>query len=121
MKQILLALAGALVGGIVGYFAFFWMVGHGFYALVLPGGLLGLGAGVVKNRSTVLAVVCGLAALGLGLFTEWRSAPFVADESFGYFLTHIFQLNQVTLIMILVGSVFGFWVPFRRRERMSPP
>jgi hypothetical protein len=121
MKQILIALAGATVGGVVGYLVFFWMVKQGFYGLVLPGGLLGLGAGIVKNRSIALAIICGLAALCLGICAEWRSAPFVADESLGYFLTHIFQLNPVTLVMILVGGLLGFWIPFRRKESLRSP
>jgi hypothetical protein len=74
MKNNLLALVGAIAGGALGYWAFFWIVEQGFYALVLPGGLLGLGAGIVKNRSWLIAVVCGLAAIGLGMYTEWRYA-----------------------------------------------
>ena len=56
MKQTLLTLCGAVAGGILGYFAFGWLLGQGFYALMLPGGLLGLGAGLAKNRSVLLAV-----------------------------------------------------------------
>src|SRR5262249_34107066 len=60
MQKNLLALGGALVGGAVGYFAFFWIAQQGVYGLVLPGGLLGLGAGIVQNRSSWVAVACGL-------------------------------------------------------------
>jgi hypothetical protein len=117
MKNNLLALAGAILGGVLGYYAFFWIAKQGFYALILPGGLLGLGAGIVKNRSWLIAVVCGLLAIALGLFTEWQYAPFVKDESLGYFLTHVADLKPVTLLMIAVGGFLGFWIPFERRER----
>ena len=117
MKQTLLVLCGALAGGILGYFAFFWIASQGFYALILPGGLLGLGAGIAKSRSILLAVACGLAAVALGLFTEWRFAPFVKDDSFGYFLLHAWELKPVTLVMIALGGVIGFWVPYRRIEK----
>src|SRR5262249_44369444 len=60
MMQSLLVLAGAVAGGVLGYFAFFWVAAQGFYGLIIPGALLGLGAGIAKNRSVVLAVVCGL-------------------------------------------------------------
>ena len=116
MKQNALVLLGAAVGGLVGYAAFFWLVRQGLYGLILPGGLLGLGAGVFKTRSMAIAVICGVLALGLGLFAEWRFAPFVANDGLGYFLSHVHQLKPVTLIMIAVGALIGFWVPFRRRQ-----
>lgn len=117
MKQLILVLCGALAGGVLGYFAFFWMATQGFYALALAGGLLGLGAGVVKNRSILVAISCALAATGLGLVAEWRYAPFIQNDGLAYFLTHVHQLNPVTLVMILVGGLVAFWVPYRRMER----
>jgi len=120
MKNNLLALCGALVGGTLGYFAFSWILAQGFYALVLPGGLLGFGAGIVPNRSVLVAVVCGLLATALGLFTEYSFRPFVADHSFLYFVSHVYELQPLTLLMIAVGGLIGFWVPFRRKEERRP-
>jgi hypothetical protein len=120
MKKNLLALCGALAGGALGYFAFFWAAAQGFYALILPGGLLGLGAGIVPNRSLGVPILCGLLATALGVFAEYRYAPFVADESLPYFVSHLFDLRPVTLLLIAVGGLIGFWVPFRRTERSRP-
>jgi hypothetical protein len=117
MKRTFLVLIGAVAGGAVGYFAFFWMATQGFYGLILPGGLLGLGAGIAQNRSTRLAVVCGLLATALGLFTEWRFSPFRKDDSLNYFLLHVHELNTVTLLMIAAGGAMGFWIPFRRNDK----
>lgn len=114
MKQTLLVLCGAVIGGVVGFFAFIWLARQGFYALVLPGGLIGVGAGIAKNRSIAVAVICGLAALLLGLYTEYRFFPFKVDETLSYFVTHLHQLKPVTWLMIAVGSAIGFWIPFRR-------
>jgi hypothetical protein len=116
MKDTLLAITGAVVGGILGFFAFGWVLSQGFYGLILPGGLLGLGAAIGRPRSIALAVAFGLAALALGLFTEWWYFPFKKDEGFAYFLMHIPQLKPLTLLMIAAGGVLGFWVPFRRSE-----
>jgi hypothetical protein len=118
MKQTLLAIAGAAIGGTLGYHAFFWVYSQGFYGMIIPGGLLGLGASIGKIRSIWLAVVFGLAALALGLFTEWKYRPFVKDDGLVYFLLHVTDKSMVTLLMIAVGAALGFWVPFRR---IDPP
>ena len=114
-----LVLLSAVLGGVLGYFAFFWLRNQGFYGLVLPGGLLGFGAGFFKTKSKYVAVICGIMALALGLFTEWRFAPFKADPGFPYFLTHVTQLKPLTLIMIAAGTVIGFWIPFRRSQELD--
>ncbi len=114
-NDFLVLLAGA-IGGTLGYLFFFWLAGRGLYGLALPGGLLGLGAGVFKTRSKIVPLVCGLSALALGLSTEWRYEPFTADASLGYFLSHIHQLQLITLLMLAAGTLTGFWVPFRRGQ-----
>ncbi|MCY2966999.1 MAG: hypothetical protein NT069_25755 [Planctomycetota bacterium] len=114
MKSSYLVLCCAVLGGCLGYLAFFWLVGQGLYGLVLPGGALGMMAGIPRNQSKVAAIACGLLALLLGLFTEWRFAPMKVDDGFGYFLTQVHRLKPVTLLMIAVGGAIGFWIPFRR-------
>ena len=116
MKQQVLALIGAMVGGLIGYFGFLWIAHQGFYALVLPGGLLGLGASLFPTRSTGVCILCSVLALALGFLAEWQFAPFIVDRSLGYFLTHIHQLKPITLIMIATGTLIGFWAPFSRRQ-----
>jgi len=109
MQTMAFGLLGAAVGGAVGYFVFFWIARQGFYALVLPPGLLGLAAGLcARQRSMPLAVICGVAGLLLGLFIEWRFAPFVADARLGYFVTHILSLRPITLIMLALGTFLSF-------------
>lgn len=114
MKQAVLVLGGAVLGGLVGYFGFAWLLRQGYYGLVLPGGLLGMGAGIARCRSYWPSIVCGAMALALGLLTEWRFFPFKANSSLSYFVKHANQLSTVTLLMIAAGTVIGFWVPFRR-------
>jgi hypothetical protein len=121
MKQVALVFGGAILGGLVGHFAFGWLLSHGFYGLVLPGGLLGMGAGIARSRLLWPAIVCGVMALALGLFTEWRFFPFKADDSFGYFMSHAHRLSSVTLLMLAAGTAIGFWVPFRRVEQDRGP
>src|SRR5204863_7994891 len=110
----LLVLIGAAAGGIAGYTLFWYAEKWGFYAIVLPRALLGIGAGLARNRSVPVALVCGLLAFGLGLFTEWRHHPFVRDGRIEYFITHIHELTPITLGLIGLGGFIGFWMPFRR-------
>jgi hypothetical protein len=111
-----LTLLGALAGGLAGYFLFFWLADRGYFGLAIPGGFLGIGAGVFRSSSRLTPLTCALLALALGVFTEWRYAPFVVDGSFGYFLRHFGNLQPASVIMIAIGVFAGFWVPFRRRK-----
>ena len=91
-----LGLTGAVVGGALGYLAFFWMARQGLYALVFPGAALGLGCGLLaRGYSQRLGIVCGSVALLLGLLTEWRFAPFVADGGLRFFLAHLGDLRPL--------------------------
>jgi hypothetical protein len=117
MKDNLLAIAGAIVGGAIGCWVFGWLLDQGLYGLVLPGGLLGIGAGFARPRSIFIPIACGVAALVLGIVAEWQHFPFRVDQSFTYFVSHFYDLQPATLLMIGLGAVVGFWVPFRRLER----
>ena len=121
-KNIFLALLGAVIGGVLGHFIFFWIARQGFYGLIIPGALLGFGAGICRTNSKYVSIVCGVLALALGFFTEWRFAPFVKDGSLGYFLSHITELKPITLIMIAAGGFLGFWIPegrIRKRKKQN--
>ena len=117
-KGDMLALLGAVVGGLIGHVAFFWLVDHGFYALILPGGLCGLGAGLSKSRWKPVPVLCAILATGFGLFTEWRFEPFAANPGFLYFLLHAYDLHLITLVLIGIGAGISYWVPSRRTREI---
>jgi len=116
MKQTLFAIAGAVVGGILGYYGCGWMLKYRLHALALPGGLLGIGASIGKTRSIWLPVGFGLAALALGIFTEWKHFPFVKDDSLTFFVLHLTDNDPVTLLLIAIGGALGFWIPYRRAD-----
>lgn len=121
----ILGVAGALVGGAVGHLLFLAMARRGFYAMVLPGALVGLGCGLLSGRRSVpLGIACGVLGLVAGVLTEWRYAPFTRDTSLSFFLAHLHKLSGVSLILILAGAGLAFWfglgrtggVWFRRRK-----
>lgn len=103
-------LLGMAIGGTAGFFLFQWLVSQNFYALAMPGALMGLACGYASRiYSPALAVVSGICAACLTVFTEWKFFPFRVDESFSYFLAHMHQCQTVTLIMFALGVVFAAW------------
>jgi hypothetical protein len=113
---------------VLGYYAFRWLGEHGFYALVLPGTMIGLGFGVCSGiRSPWGAVLCGIAGVAFGLFIECHWFPFRADQSLGYFLAHLLDLPLFTLLLVLLGGVFSAWLGLGRgrwpvdADRAAPP
>lgn len=111
IRNLVVGIVGGVAGGVLGYFVFLWIARQGFYALMLPGGLVGLGGGLfVRDRSPVRAAACGLMALGAGVLAEWGFAPFIKDSSVGYFLIHLHELRPITMLMIAAGGAFGFWL-----------
>ncbi len=121
-QTLALGLLGAAVGGVAGYFLFFWIAQQGFYALVVPPALLGLTAGLfARRRSTPLAIVCAVAGLALGLFTEWRFAPFTTDGSLPYFITHIHTLQPITMLMLGLGAFVSYRLALGRGPNSKPP
>lgn len=101
-------LLGLLVGGVAGYYLFQWLISQGFYALAIPGAVMGLACGYASRiYSPVLAGACGVSAVLLSAFCEWNSL--VTDDSFVYFLSHLYQLRGVTLIMFVLSIVFAAW------------
>ena len=112
----------------MGHFAFLWIARQGFYAIILPGALIGLAGGWFLQKQTmtfgmVFGIVCALLALIGGIISEWRLRPFATDNSFSYFITHLQHLRPITLIMIAIGAVFAFWFSAtgRRRAPASEP
>ena len=117
-KNWLLGILGAIAGGVLGYFAFSFLVGQGLYAMVLPGALVGLGCGYLSGmESKMLGCVCGVGALLLSIYIEWDFFAFTKDRSFAFFVSHLHQLKPMTMLMIAVGGMMAFWLG-RGREKL---
>ena len=102
----------------MGYFAFFWIAKQGFYGIMLPPALVGLAAGFcMPSRSQPLAIACAIGGLALGLYTEWRFAPFIKDASLQYFITHVHTLKPVTLLMLAIGTVASYRLALGRDRK----
>src|SRR5262245_36091539 len=105
-------LAGAVIGGALGYFLFGWLRARGVYAHAVPGALIGVGAGMLAGgRSSALGVLSALAAVALTLIAEWIRAPFRDDPSLAFFLTHLPKLDHASIKLVLtgIGAVCAYW------------
>jgi hypothetical protein len=106
-----LGLVGAILGGALGFYIFRWLIGHGFYGLMIPGALLGGGCGLLaRHASNTRGIVVGIAAAIFALFTEWWFFPFSDDKSLAYFASHVTSLNPVTWLMVVVGAFIASWL-----------
>jgi hypothetical protein len=101
-------LGGAVVGGIAGYLLFWVLARSNLLGYMIPGALLGLGAGwAARGKSQALGVICALLAIGLTLFTAWHIA--FNRFTFVEFLSklHLFPLSRMLLMGL--GVVFAWW------------
>ena len=102
----------------MGYYVYVWIARQGYSALMVPGWLMGMGAGwCVRHYSIPLAVTCAVLALPLAVFSEWSASPFVQDNSLPFFLAHVHKLPPITLIMIAAGCYFAYSSVLRARVR----
>jgi len=70
-----LGVIGGIVGGIFGFVLFQWILSQGLYALVIPGASIGLGCSLLaRHQSTPRGVVCAVAAVALGLYTDGNTS-----------------------------------------------
>jgi hypothetical protein len=102
--------AGGAVGGILGFLLFWLMARQGLYSSMVPGILLGVGAGwTARRRSRALGVICLVSAIPLTLLSEWYLFPFVKDPSLAFFMTNVLQLPTIKLLMMALGIAGAYW------------
>jgi hypothetical protein len=106
---LLRGLAGAVAGGIAGYFLFWVLARSGMLGYMIPGALLGLGAGyAARGRSPVLGVICAVLAVGLTLFAAWHVA--FQQFTFPEFLGRLHQLPISRIVLMSLGVVMAYWL-----------
>ncbi|MFO0910049.1 MAG: hypothetical protein U0794_17175 [Isosphaeraceae bacterium] len=107
----LLGAVGGILGGLLGVWLVDWAARQGFYALLLPGGGVGIGASLASQRpSQSRGLACGAVGLVLGVIAEWWVFPFTDDGSLGYFLGHLHLLRPMTWLLIAVGAGLAYWI-----------
>lgn len=109
---LLRGVAGAIVGAVAGVLLFNLAYSYGIYMLALPGAIIGLACGFASRiRSIPLGVLCGIAALAVGLYVEWTT---LVEIPFAEYLGRLGELQTVSKIMLALGTTFGAWFGFGR-------
>ncbi|MEQ1824915.1 MAG: hypothetical protein ABL921_03185 [Pirellula sp.] len=110
LLDIALGSLGGIAGACLGYVLFQAIVSQGFYALVLPGVLTGIGCGSLSGRRSItLGIASAVIGMLAGIFTEWRFAPFTEDSSIAFFISHLHRLTSFTQFLIVIGGILAFW------------
>jgi hypothetical protein len=117
MRKILIdfvpGLVGSLVGGFLGYFLVEWLRRQGFYTIVLPGALAGLGCGLFSvTSSRVRGILCALEAAAFGLISEWLIMYGPKEKTLDNFLGFLAQFKNeplITPLMLALGVFLGYW------------
>ncbi len=104
------AVLGMLAGVILGSVGFWLLWKIGFYGMVLPGAMVGLGCGAQSRAKSIpLGIASAVVAFVLCVVLEWYYRPFVADESLLYFVKNLSDLQNRTKFTMACGIFAGFW------------
>ena len=102
-------LSGILVGCLLGYVIFFWLVRRGYFFIALPGAFVGISCAMaLRLRSPTWGAISAIAAVNLSILIEWRFAPFQVDGSYAFFLAHVHELDWRTIGGILISGAIAF-------------
>lgn len=123
-------LVGGVVGGVGGYLLVAYLIrSQGLWVPILPGAFAGLACGQTssiysKRRGVVMAIFVAL----LIVYTQWKlfNPPFAFDGSLQAYAMHLHELPPLTLIVMAVNVVLGYWwgreqgIGFGGRGRRGP-
>ena len=99
-----LAAAGALVGSVVGYFAFKFMLNYGLYGPSIPGAAVGFGAGFyLKRKHIAVGIFSAVVATIVGVGADYSIT--VVDN----FANYITGQSPATYLMLGLGTAMGYW------------
>lgn len=100
---------GAIVGGLVGFLIYKWLLGYAIYAGILPGALVGVGFSIAARRPILTAgIVCGLVGLIFGFWCD-AATNNPPENLINYFQTFDMVPTVPNKIMIGIGGLLAFW------------
>jgi hypothetical protein len=111
-----LGTVGAVIGAALGVGVMYIGLKSGFYAEVAIGMLAGWIAALMARRASWgVGVIAGVVTLVAGVWAEWKLVgPFVADDSFWYFVRHFLELKPFKLLSHAIGVGAAVWFGAKR-------
>ena len=101
---------GGAAGGALGWIICLTLIRWAVLSTMLPGLLMGIGCGWLSGtRSHVLGALSGVGSLAVSIVVTWQIAPFVADDSLLFFVTHLHKVQPMMLLMIVLSGACGYW------------
>ncbi len=98
------AVIGALLGSIVGYFAFKFMLNYGLYGPAIPGAAVGIGAGFYLTRKHIaVGLFSAVVATIVGVCSDYS---ITVVDNFANYLT---GQSPATYLMLGLGTAMGYW------------
>jgi predicted transporter len=115
---ILRGIAGGAVGGVLGYFVFDWALTQGYYALVLPGSLVGIGCGLASRRKLLaMGVLSAIGAFAVGALADWNSLANPSPTVLEHLGTLLQPNRRMPAILIFAGVAISFYFGIGRDRR----
>lgn len=111
-------LLGGAIGAAIGIGAYWFGLQRSVDILVVVGALPALGiARGSRRRRFGWAVGTAVFAPALALLTMWWFRPFAADESLGYFVSHLAELPGKAWLSLGASALAGAWFGLGRPRR----
>ena len=107
-------IGGAVIGALIGYFLFRWLLDYGFYAGMLPGGFIGAGFGIgaARRMGWPAAILCAVAGLIFGCWAD--AATNDPAQTLLEYIQDYRRIPGVSKIMIGLGAVASGWFALGR-------
>ncbi len=109
---------GTIVGAIVGLLAYWLALRSGYHLLAAAGAGPAIGCGwMARRRSLAWGAGTAVAAVAFSIVTEWLFLPFSADDSFGYFMSHLGDLPVKSKISLVAVAFIGLYFGMARNRK----
>lgn len=109
IKNLALGIVGGIAGGFAGGLICKFLADQGFYGVILPGALVGLGFALAARKGHFgFGAVSGVLGLLAGLLTQWK--VYSDEPSFFKLVGELKDYSIVTWIMLGLGAVLAFTI-----------
>ena len=102
-------IGGAIIGGLIGFLIFKWLLTQGVYAGMLPGGFIGAGFGIgaARKMGWTAAILCAVVGLVFGCWAD--AATNDPAQTLQEYIKDYNRIPGSSKIMIGLGALASGW------------